>query len=180
MKLNKLTLCAAIATATLLSGTLLSAAEHNTKENRGRLGYRDYKFVTEAAQGGMMEVRLGEIAKQKATSQSVRDFAQRMVTDHSKAGDELKQVALNKGAVVPSEMSHKENSTIESLEKLSGREFDREYIAAMVKDHKKDAKEFEDAVKDVSDPDVKSFAQKTLGVIQEHLRMAQNLEATVK
>jgi putative membrane protein len=176
MKVNKLTLCAAVATATIFSGTLLSANEHN----RGRFGERDYKFVTEAAHGSMMEVRLGEIAKQKASNQSVRDFAQRMITDHSKAGDELKQLASNKSAAVPTEMSRKHNSTIESLEKLSGREFDKEYIATMVKDHKKDAKEFEDAVKDVSDPDLKTFAQKTLGVIQEHLRMARELEATVK
>ena len=176
MKVNKLTMCAAVATALMFTGTSLSANEHN----KGRFGDRDYKFVTEAAQGGMMEVRLGEIAKQRASSQSVRDFAQRMITDHSKAGDELKQVASNKGAAIPTEMSRKHNATIESLEKLSGREFDKEYIAMMVKDHKKDVKEFEDAVKDVSDPDLKAFAQKNLSVIQDHLRMARDLEATVK
>ena len=103
-----------------------------------------------------------------------------MVADHSKAGDELKQIVTTKGAMVPTELSRRENSEIERFEKLSGRDFDKEYAEHMVKDHKKDAKEFEAAVKDLSDPDLKSFAQKTLTTIQEHLRMAQNIEASVK
>jgi putative membrane protein len=179
MKVNKLLWCVAIAGTVMASGASLSAAENN-KESRGQLGYRDYRFLNEAAHGGMMEVRLGEIAKQKASSQAVRDFAQRMITDHSKANDELKQVASTKGAVIPMEVSRHENSMTEKLEKLSGRDFDREYMAAMVKDHKKDAKEFEDAVKDVTDPELKAFAQKTLNVIQDHLRMARETEASVK
>src|SRR5205085_5702830 len=105
-------------------------------------------------------------------SQAVRDFAQRMITDHSKANDELKQIIANKGAVLPTETSHKENSEVDKLEKLSGREFDKEYMALMVKDHKKDVKEFDDAAKDVTDPELKAFAQKTLSVIRDHLRTA--------
>src|SRR5436190_13015560 len=85
MKVNKLMWCAAITATVIASGGSLLAAEQNTKENRGQLGYRDYRFLTEAAHGGMMEARLAEIAKQKATSQAVRDFAERMVTDQSKA-----------------------------------------------------------------------------------------------
>jgi putative membrane protein len=103
-----------------------------------------------------------------------------MITDHSKANDELKQIASTKGAVVPSELSHRENATIERFEKLSGREFEKEYVEHMVKDHKKDAKDFEDAVKDVKDPELKAFAQKTLSVIQQHLRSVQDLQTSVK
>jgi len=180
MKVNKLMWGAAVLTAVMMSGASLSAAEHNAKENRGQLSMRDYKFLTEAAKGGMMEVRLGEIAKEKATSQPVRDFAQRMITDHSKANDELRQLAASKGATVPAEISHHENAMIENLQKVSGREFDKEYMAAMTKDHKKDVKEFQDAVKDVSDPDLKAFAQKTLNVIQDHLRTARDMEVSVR
>ena len=179
MKLNRLMWKMAIS-AVVITGLPLFAAEHNTKENRGQLGYRDYRFLMEAAQGGMMEVRLGELAKQKATTPSVREFAEKMITDHSKANDELKQIASTKGAVVPSELSHRENATIERFEKLSGREFEKEYVEHMVKDHKKDAKDFEDAVKDVKDPELKAFAQKTLSVIQQHLRSVQDLQNSVK
>jgi len=168
------------AAVVILSGASLLGAENNSKENRGQLGVRDYKFLTEAARGGMMEVRLGEIAKQKGTSQSVRDLAQRMITDHSKANDELRQLAASKGAVIPSEMSHHENATIERFDKLSGREFDKDYAEHMVKDHKKDLKEFEDASRDVTDPDLKAFAQKTLSTLREHLRMATETEVSVK
>jgi putative membrane protein len=180
MKINKWMWQTAVAAAVVLSGASLLAAENNSKENRGQFGVRDYKFLSEAARGGMMEVRLGEVAKQKATSQSVRDFAQRMITDHSKANDELRQLAASKGAVIPSEMSHHENATIERFDKLSGREFDKEYAEHMVKDHKKDVKEFEEASRDATDPDLKAFAQKTLGTLREHLRMAMDTEASVK
>src|SRR4051812_25063477 len=104
MKINKWMWQTAVAAAVVLSGASLLAAENNSKENRGQLGVRDYKFLSETARGGMMEVRLGEVAKQKATNQQVRDFAQRMITDHSKANDELRQLAASKGAVIPSEM----------------------------------------------------------------------------
>jgi len=90
MKVNKLLWCAALAGTVIASGGSLCAAEQNNKESRGQLGYRDYRFLSEAAHGGQMEVRLGEIAKTKANSQAVRDFAQRIITDHSKANDELK------------------------------------------------------------------------------------------
>src|SRR5437868_1332211 len=103
-----------------------------------------------------------------------------MNTDHSKANDELKQIAATKGAIVPSEMSHRENATIERFDKLSGREFDKEYADHMVKDHKKDLKEFEDATKDVTDPDLKAFAQKTIATLNEHLRLAMDAQASVK
>ena len=180
MKMQKIICQTAIAALVIATGAPLIAAERNTKENRGQFGIRDYRFVSEAALGGMHEVKLGELAKQKGTSQVVRDFGQRMVTDHSKAADELKQIVAAKGAVLPTEMTHRENSEIERFEKLSGKEFDKEYAEHMVKDHKKDAKEFQDATKDVTAPELKAFAQKTLGVIQEHLRLAQEMEASLK
>src|SRR5437879_11815020 len=92
----------------------------DAKQNRGQLTEKDYRFVINAARGGMTETRLGEIAKQKAGSQQVRDFGQRMVTDHSKANDELKQIIANKGAVLPAELSHHENSEIDKFDKLTG------------------------------------------------------------
>ena len=170
----------AITAVVILTGMSLLGADRTTKENRGQLSARDYKFVSEAARGGMMEVKLGEVAKQRGTTQEIRDFGQRMITDHSKANEELKQLASTKGAVIPTEMTHHENTEMDRLEKLSGKDFDKEYAEHMVKDHKKDVKEFEDAARDATDPDLKNFAQKTLSTLQEHLRMAQQIQASVK
>ena len=164
--------------ALALSAGLMFAAD--TTGEKGQLSARDYKFLKEAASGGMTEVQLGELAKTKGTDQSVKTFGERMVTDHQKANDELKQIASSKGATIPSEVSHSERTSIDKLQKATGAEFDKEFARAMVKDHKKDVKDFKDAVDDVKDPELKAFAQKTLGTLQEHLRMAEDMAKTVK
>ena len=184
MKLHKHIWQTALVAVALASGSSAIGADRDrdvdSKQNRGQLSEKDFRFAINAARGGMTETRLGEIAKQKAGSQQVKDFGQRMVTDHSKANDELKQIIANKGAVLPAELSHHENSEIDKFDKLTGRDFDKEYAEYMVKDHKKDLKEFQDAAKDLSDPDLKAFAQKTAGVIEEHLRMAKDIQTAVK
>ena len=164
--------------ALALSAGLMFAAD--TTGEKGQLSARDYKFLKEAASGGMTEVQFGELAKTKGTDQSVKTFGERMVTDHQKANDELKQIASSKGATIPSEVSHSERTSIDKLQKATGAEFDKEFARAMVKDHKKDVKDFKDAVDDVKDPELKAFAQKTLGTLQEHLRMAEDMAKTVK
>ena len=179
MKLHKYIWQTALLTVGLATVSAIGA-DADSKQNRGQFSESDYRFVINAARGGMTEVRLGEIAKQKASNQTVRDFGQRMVAEHSKANDELKQIVSNKGAVVPAELSHHENSEIDKFDKLTGRDFDKEYAEYMVKDHKKDLKEFQDAAKDCSDPDLRAFAQKTATMIEDHLRLAKEMESAVK
>src|SRR5439155_20383157 len=125
--------------------------------------------------GGMAEIQMGELAKQKGASKAVRDFGERMVTDHGKANDELKQLVSQKGAAAPSQLSHGENYEMEHLQKATGADFDKKYASYMVRDHKKDAKEFENAAKDLTDADLRAFASKTLPTIQDHLRMAEDM-----
>src|ERR1700674_460260 len=117
----------AIAGLVLLGGSRVVGAD--AKEQRGQLSAKDYKFVSDAARGGTAEVELGELAKQKAVSQEIRTFAERMVADHSKANDELRRLASQKGAVLPAEMSHKESAEMKHLQKLTGRDFDKAYAA---------------------------------------------------
>lgn len=131
------------------------------------------KFANEAAQGGMAEVELGRLAAQKATDPSVRAFGQRMVADHSKASAELKAIATKKNMQLPSDMNSDQKSEMDKLAKLSGAEFDKEYMSAMVKDHEDDVKAFETQSKDGNDADVKAFAAKTLPTLQDHLQMAR-------
>ncbi len=138
----------------------------------------DKRFIEEAARGGMAEVALGQLAAQKATSPDVKSFAQMMVDDHSKANDELKSIAAQKGVTLPSDLGAKEKAEQSRLEKLSGAEFDRAYVRAMVRDHKKDVAQFERESKSGRDPAVKDFASKTLSKLQTHLQHAESLAGT--
>jgi putative membrane protein len=137
----------------------------------------DRAFVMEAGPGGLAEVELGKLAAQKGQSTDVKKFGQRMVTDHSKANAELKKLAASKGITLPAAMNAEQMAEHAKLAKLSGAEFDREYMALMVEDHDKDVAAFEEEAKDGSDPDIKSFAQKTLPTLQEHQKMAKEIKA---
>jgi putative membrane protein len=151
-----------------------------TTENRGQLSSGDYKFAIAAYRANTSEINLGQLAAQKATDPAVRQFAQRMVTDHTRANQQLNQLLSQKGVTVPSETSSTEEREIDRLQKLSGVDFDKAYMEHMVKDHKKDVKEFERAADKTTDTDLKAFAANTLPILQDHLKMAQDLETTVK
>ena len=140
----------------------------------------DSKFMKEAADGGMAEVELGKLASEKASSSEVKQFGQRMVEDHGKANDELKQLATQKHVDLPAEPSAKHKATKARLEKLSGEQFDKAYVADMLKDHKKDVAAFEKQSRSAKDPDLKSFAAKTLPTLQDHLKQVQGLASGSK
>jgi len=149
----------------------------NSSNNAGKSGISatDKRFMKEAAQGGLAEVELGQLATQKASNDDVKKFGQRMVDDHSKANDQLKQLASQKNVQLPQETNAKDKALKDRLEKLSGAEFDKVYMTEMRKDHKKDVAEFERESKTAKDPDVKSFASQTLPTLQDHLKQAENL-----
>lgn len=138
------------------------------------------EFVRDAADGGMAEVQLANIAKQKASSQAVKDFAQMMIDDHSKANDELKDLATTENLTVPSSISSDQQSEIDKLNRLSGTEFDQEYMDFMVDDHKKDVDKFEEASKNITDPQLKAWVDKTLPTLRHHLDMAKTTRDQVK
>ena len=140
----------------------------------------DNNFVMKAAQGGMAEVKLGQLAVDKASSEDVKKFGQTMVDDHSKANDELKQIAAAKGINLPDSLDGKHQATYDRLSKLSGAAFDRAYMKDMVADHKEDVSEFRKESTKGTDPEVKAFATKTLPTLEHHLEMAQSTEAAVR
>ena len=140
------------------------------------LSKHDVKFINDAAEGGLMEVRMGEIGKQKGQSPDVKQLADKLVADHSKANDELKDLASKKGVTIPTALPDKHQKMLDKLSNASN--FDKEFKDMAVKDHKQDIKEFEKAEKKCDDADVRAFAAKTLPALQEHLRMAENLGVT--
>jgi len=139
----------------------------------------DKKFVDEAAQVGMAEVKLGQLATEKASSEDVKKFGQMMVDDHTKANDELKAFAQKKMVDLPTDLG-KHQKTYDKLSKLSGSDFDKEYMEAMVKDHKEDVSEFEKQAARGQDSELKAWAAKTLPTLQMHLQHAQDLHKALK
>lgn len=140
----------------------------------------DRQFAKKAAMGGAAEVQGGQMAQQMANNDQVKQFGSRMVEDHSKANDELKQIAQGKGMELPSQPDAKSQKAMDSMKKKSGAGFDRAYMDDMVADHKKDIADFEKEAKSGKDPEIKAFAAKTLPTLREHLKMAQTTDAAVK
>ncbi len=138
--------------------------------------FNSEEFMKEVASGGMMEVQLGEMAAQKAVSQEVKEFGQRMVEDHSKANEELKQLASTQNVTLPTTLMSEHQKTVDKLSGLSGEKFDKAYMKAMVKDHDKDIKKFQKAAENASEPELKSWAEKTLMVLEEHHLMAKEAQ----
>lgn len=150
-----------------------SNAMSSMNEKASTVSSSDRKFMEKAAQGGMAEVQLGKLATQKAESDQVKQFGQRMVDDHTKADQQLKQLASTKGVTLPTSLDKTSQHEYDKLSKLSGAQFDREYMDQMVSDHKKDISEFKSEAKKAKDADVKQFASSTLPTLEEHLNLAQ-------
>lgn len=158
--------------------------KHDSAENTGEMNApvdeKDSKFAVEAASGGMLEVQLGELAQQKATSQRVKDFGAMMVRDHSKINDELRSLAGMKNVTLPPAPGEDHMDHIKSLTGKSGKAFDKDYVNLMVDDHEKDIKAFEDASNNAKDADIKAFATKTLPTLRVHLDSIKAIEASMK
>jgi len=137
----------------------------------------DRRFMDKAAQGGIAEVQLGHLAEQKASSQAVKDFGKRMATDHSKVNDQLKNMASSDGVALPTSMDAKDQALYNKLSGLSGPAFDRDYMRAMLKDHKADIADFQKESQMAHSQGVRTFASDTLPTLEEHLHLAQQVDS---
>lgn len=141
------------------------------KRTAAALSAKDKTFIKNAAKGGMEEVEMGKMALQQGKSADVKKFGQRMVTDHTKANNELMALAAKKGFALPNEKTKTEKF---------GANFDKEYMADMVKDHEKDLAEFQEEAKNGSDPDLKAWAAKTAETVKKHLALAKETQSKLK
>lgn len=140
----------------------------------------DQQFMKEAATGGMVEVDLGRLAARKGQNAQVRSFGTRMVRDHSKAAAELKSLARRKHVTLPTTMTDEQKTEKGNLMKLSGAEFDREYMRMMVEDHDKDVAAFQQKSRDAADAALKAWVTKTLPTLQDHQRLAHAIQGKVQ
>ncbi len=148
--------------------------------NAGRIAAADQTFLKNAAVGGLMEVELGRLATEKASSADVKQFGQRMVDDHGKANEQLATIAKQKNVDVATQLTGKGKADYDRLSKLSGEQFDRAYMQMMVQDHRKDVAEFRKESTSAKDADVKSFASQTLPTLEDHLKMAQQAQSSLR
>jgi putative membrane protein len=137
------------------------------------------QFIDEAARGGMAEVELGKLTKTHAQSAKVKEFGQRMVTDHGKANAELKKLAAKKGVALPDDLGAEHEAMRDRLAAMKGNEFDRAYLDAMKEDHHKDIDAFKQAADSSPDADVRAFAKRTLPTLEAHARLLDQIEPTV-
>jgi putative membrane protein len=149
---------------TLLAGIISSALAKTEKE-----------FISDAIRGDNSEIALGQLATNKGSAESVRSFGQILVNDHSKHRNEAATLATQLGVLSSDEMTPEAQREIAKLQKLIGSEFDKEFVQLMVKDHEKDIDEFKEEAASGKGP-VQQFASQSLPTLQEHLRIARNLE----
>ena len=141
---------------------------------------RDQNFIKEAASGGLMEVEMGKYAQQNAMNPRVKSFGAMMVRDHSKANDELKSIATSKNMALPTTMEDKHREMMSDIQKKTGADFDKEYIKEMVDDHEKDVEKFKKHAEKGVDPDLKTFASKTLPILLMHQDSAKKINDAIK
>jgi putative membrane protein len=138
----------------------------------------DSSFMKSAAQGGMSEVELGQLAQQKASNPAVKEFGAMMVKDHTAANEKLKALAASEQVSLPDSPSLMQKASKAKLNMLSGDSFDKAYVKAMIDDHKDDIELFQKEVSDGKDPQAKAFASATLPTLQMHLQRVQAIAAS--
>jgi putative membrane protein len=145
--------------------------------NSGDVGQvmQDKMFLRKAAEGGIAEVKLGQLAAQKGSSDDVKAFGQKMVDDHTRLNKEMAQVADSMGVMLPKSMNKEDQAEYDKLNALSGNDFDVEYLSFMVKDHHKDLHEFRIEAASHADPTLRDEVVKASAVIHEHTVMVDRL-----
>jgi putative membrane protein len=138
------------------------------------------EFVNKAASGGLLEVRLGQMASDRGNTGVIKDFGKRMAQDHGKNNEELKSIARARGLSVPQQMNGEDHAMFQQLSNMTGTTFDSTYIDQMVSDHKKDIALFENFAGSGSDAELKAFAAKTLPTLRHHLQMAQDAQSSLR
>lgn len=163
----------------VVPGTTTPAATSNG--DMGMQGQnQDADFAMKGADGGMAEVMMGQLGEKNGSSQAVKDFGAQMVTDHTKANDELKSLAAQKNITLPATTSADHQRMHDDLAKKSGKDFDKAYMDMMVDDHQKNVDLFQNEANNGADADLKAWAAKTLPTLQSHLDKAKQIRDGLK
>lgn len=156
-----------------------SSPGSTTPATNAKLNAQDRDFVKQAAMGNLEEVDEAKLAAQHAQRDDVKNFAQQMITDHTKANSDLQAIASRLGVTPPAQLDKEHATRLARLSKLTGPQFDKTYIQDQVAEHRKTVSLFEKEAKSGQNPDLKTFASNTLPTLQRHLQMAQDISAQI-
>ena len=171
-KMKRMMTCAAlVAIGVYLSLPGMASAKE------AQVGVADQIFAMMAAGGGLEEVQLGKLAADRAASPEVRQLAQRLAQDHTKANQELLAIAEKKDIHVPKKLDDMHKDVVKLFSRLEGASFEREYVRYQVMHHEKDTAAFALQAKEGQDPELKAFAAKQLPILQGHLQQLRDLAA---
>jgi putative membrane protein len=148
--------------------------------HRANRASTDSTFAEEAAQGGMAEVQMAQLALSKTNNQAVKDLADKILRDHTQANEELTQITAKNNVILPVSMDAKDQAESDKLKALSGAAFDREYVTYEIQDHKNNLRKFDHESMHGMDPAVKQWTAKYVPVLQTHLSVAENALKAVK
>lgn len=165
--------------ALLVAAALVLAAPSLMAQTEEKPADAAKKIMKAVTQGSIMEVELGKVALEKGRTEEVRNFGSMMVKDHSEAIEKTRLVAQKKEIELPREMKQEQKDTVARISKLSGQEFDQAYMREMVIDHVKDVNEVRAAIPNLTEPDVKQWAEETLAVLDQHRETAKDVAQQV-
>ena len=134
-------------------------------------------FLADVIRGNVAEVKLGQLAAERGQSQQVREYGDMLKKDHTKSLEKASSLANEIGVPASSELTDRQRKQFESLQKLSGDEFDTTFLSQMVREHQTDIAKFSAQAQNGSDPEVMAFAQETLPTLQAHLQHAQSIQS---
>jgi putative membrane protein len=180
--LIRLFLCSFVLLFTQLGfGATSSSGEQTFSQDRSsQFSSKDRTFLMEAAQGGMAEVEMARNGIEMGQNEAVKNLSRRLLADHSRMNDELRQLAANKSLNLPTEPTSDQTAMMDTLAKLNGTEFDKAFVAHMTQDHQKDIAKFEEAARNADDADVRAFAEKQLPTLRAHLNMANSVHLSMR
>ena len=159
--------------AGLFTCILMSASA--VAQNTGGAATTDQAFVDLAAQSDMTEAHVGQLAANQASSAAVKDYAQMLVTDHTKDYDQLTAIATKAGLTVPKGLDAKQQKMIAPMEKLKGAAFDRRFAHDMVSGHETAIAAYDKEARDAQNADLKAYAKQGLPILEKHKSGAQDL-----
>jgi putative membrane protein len=172
---GKIYLLALISVALLFGGSVALARHEAASKKATNDTMSDSAFARAADEANLTEVKLGQLAEEKGTTQTIKDFGKRMVTDHSRAEDALRTAAAKDKVSLPGSLDANDQALYNSLSKLSGNAFDRAYQHDMITNHENDIAAFRHEANDGKDAAIKTFASETLPTLETHLHLAKEM-----
>ncbi len=145
--------------------------------NQTSLSAIDQNFITQAAEDGLLEVQLGQLATQRASSDAVRQYGQRMVQAHTQVNNQLRELATQNNVSLPQNIGDRDALIVTRFSNLSGPNFDQAYLRQMVNSHIRAVNLFERQAQQGNNPELRTFANRNLPTLREHLQRARQLES---